>query len=158
MFTFLFFILFVAVLLFRCHVTIDWSGKKTFVFLRFLIFRSYPLCACCCHDFSTASIYLSQAKLGGLTVWIRYIMFCLQSLMMFAIYIKIQCLSFLFLPAAKPFDFRNTQRIQWNGYRFNGDMVLRCVPTKMNHFHRTSSNSRFFGRQAPEIKRPKCWF
>lgn len=158
MFTFLFFYFVCGCSLVSLPCYYRLIGKKTFVFLRFLIFRSYPLCACCCHDFSTASIYLSQAKLGGLTVWIRYIMFCLQSLMMFAIYIKIQCLSFLFLPAAKPFDFRNTQRIQWNGYRFNGDMVLRCVPTKMNHFHRTSSNSRFFGRQAPKIKRPKCWF
>lgn len=100
--------------------------------------------ACCCHDSSTHRLRP--------TVWIRYIMFCLPSLMMFAIYIKIQSLNYLcYPPAERPF----------HGYRFNVDVrSVNCVPVKMIHSHRTSSNNRasFIHTERRRRRRYKWWF
>lgn len=109
----------VVVLLFRCYATIDLIGKNS----RFSAFLDFPLLSVlrvCCHD-STAHTFIHSLNLSffhthshshsliplcqffeQLVVRIRYIMFCLPSLMMFAIYIKIQFLDFfVFFPAAK---------------------------------------------------------
>lgn len=116
---------FVCILwLFSCFAAMllsIWS-EKTVAFLRFLIFRSYPFCVFVVmiplhtHIHSLAlSIFLSffhthshshsflpfRLFFEQLVVRIRYIMFCLPSLMMFAIYIKIQFLDFVVLPRSQ---------------------------------------------------------
>lgn len=70
--------------------------------------HSYPFCV-----LLSWFLYTPSALDAGLTVWIRYIMFCLPSLMMFAIYIKIQSLNYLcYPPAERPFhQKRNASRI-----------------------------------------------
>lgn len=67
----------------------------------FSVFHSYPFCV-------LLSWMLRTFDARGLTVWIRYIMFCLPSLMMFAIYIKIQSLNYSLLPQQQHFWQGNT--------------------------------------------------
>lgn len=76
--------------------------EKTFASLGFLIYFSlhfYPFCVLLSWCF-----WIVYAR--GLPVWIRYIMFCLPSLMMFAIFIKIRFLDYSHSPTTRPFRKR----------------------------------------------------
>lgn len=88
-----------------CYYRFD--RKKHSLFCVFLIFRSYPFCLFVVmiplyiftHSFVLTLTLrriptLVRSVFEQLVVWIRYIMFCLPSLMMFAIYIKIHFLDF----------------------------------------------------------------
>lgn len=90
--------------LFSCFAVmlISIDREKTFASLGFLIFfslHSYPFCVLLSRCF-----WIVYAR--GLTVWIRYIMFCLPSLMMFAIYIKKRFLDYSHSPTTRLFRER----------------------------------------------------
>lgn len=86
-----FVVFFLVLLLFACGCSLVsllrylsiWSEKNIFAFLSFLIFPlSYPFCV---------FVVMIPLLLILMAPRMRYILFCLPSLMMFAIYIKIQC-------------------------------------------------------------------
>lgn len=159
----LFFIL--LLWLFSCFAAMllsIWS-EKTFAFLRILDFPLLSVLRVCCHDSSVHTIsspfssfhsqyYWYSMSLSifflsfeQLVVWIRYIMFCLPSLMMFAIYIKIQFLDFFTIsPQSNAHFQRKREYASLDIDCEKIDIARCCVPTKMNHslsHHNTNTHT-----------------